>query len=377
MSTAIPFSNKAFSVSCPLLLSLYGVIPIAVLVVFFDQATAGGSIREALPQNPVELMFWAILFNFPHIVSSFITLADDEYIPYYKARFWKALKIIIPPVLFINIAVPMFTSPSVANSIYTLLFVFTASYTMFHLLSQQFGIGMMMMKVRPTMLYEVWRWLSTLSASMVYFMVFTKPHLQGVNFGTFTAYEVAFTFAGVLVVLGGLAGIKLTQHSQRQLGTVYVYSNVLMLIAIYCFLAAGYDFFVIAIVRFVHDVTAFIIYSTHDQNRNRKTYHNYIYKALSFIKIPPLLLCPILAVIAANSVECGAYLADVMIGFNFGQGETECFIHDFYTISYENPLPATMKIGLQIMFIGGFFHYYIEGFVWKREAIHRHSVKFV
>ena len=66
---------------------------------------------------------------------------------------------------------------------------------------------------------------------------------------------------------------------------------------------------------------------------------------------------------------------DFGLGFNPALN-SECFATHFYTPSVENPLPDYMRVGMQIMFVCGFFHYHIEGFVWKREAIHRHSIAF-
>ena len=370
-----PLMSREFRVNSYLLLSLYTIIPVAILTVLVDKLFLGNVLRDHyLPSNPATLLVWAIVFNFPHIVSSLVTLADDEYIPYYKKRFGKALMIIIAGVLLVNVLLPMVLEPKYATGLYGLFFIFFATYTMYHVLSQQFGIGMMLMKVRPTKHYESWRWLSTFATAAMYGMVFAKPNLQAAQFGAYTVYDMALVFALVFVVLATIVGLTLTFGSQRRLGTVYVTTNVIMLIATLSLLYLDYSFFVIAIPRFVHDITAFIIYSTHDQNRNREVQHNYIYRFLSFLSIPPIILCPLLAIVLANSVECGAYMLDVGLGFS--HIASECVVSRFYHPVVENGLPLSMQVGLQIMFICGFFHYHIESFVWKREAIHRHSVAF-
>ena len=76
------------AVSQRMLLALYAVIPITLLIAAVDTwALNGYLLQNYLPSNPASLLLWAIIFNFPHIISSFITLADDEYIPYYRRRF--------------------------------------------------------------------------------------------------------------------------------------------------------------------------------------------------------------------------------------------------------------------------------------------------
>jgi hypothetical protein len=377
-TTAVPSSSKPLAVNSHLLLALYGFIPLSILVVLVDQLFLSGVLKDQyLPSNPATLMWWAIIFNFPHIVSSLVTLADKEYIQFYKKRFTKALTIIIAVVLGINILIPLLF-PGVLSTASTFLFlVFFSGYTMYHVLSQQFGIGMMLMKVRPTTSYEVWRALATVASTLMYGMVFViwteTPVL-----GEFSAFDIMKVIAGIFCVLTVMQGIYITRTSQRDLGKWYVYSNLLMLVTSYGLLLAGYGFFVIAIPRFVHDLTAFIIYSTHDQNRNRDQVRNYFYRALKFIPIPILFLCPILAIVIAHSVQCGSLYIDLLLGFDKAAFElNECPFDRYYQpTGINNGIPPYMQFWAQIMFICGLFHYHIEAFVWKREAIHRHSVAF-
>src|SRR5690554_1462412 len=87
--TRVPIKVK---VSSPFLLSLYAIIPLCFLLVLFDYLFFGNQLRDTyLPKNPATLVIWAIIFNFPHITSSLITLIDDEYIPFYKKRFTRVL----------------------------------------------------------------------------------------------------------------------------------------------------------------------------------------------------------------------------------------------------------------------------------------------
>ena len=246
---------------------------------------------------------------------------------------------------------------------------------MYHVLSQQFGIGMMMMGVRPDNRYEHWRYLSATAATLMYLLAFAGPNLKSIHLGEFNLYFIIQTIAAVFVVLASFAGVRLLRDATKRLGAMYVASNILMLYAVWVLCWMEYSVFVVLIPRFVHDLTAFIIYSVHDHNRNRESQHNFIYKALSFLPFAPVILCPLIAIVLANAVECGAYFLDFSLGFNPAVN-SECFATHFYTPAVANPLPDHMRIGMQIMFICGFFHYHIESFVWKRESIHRHSLTF-
>ena len=378
MSSAITLSNEQpqAAVSRLLLLSLYSVIPITILlavidVVFLDRLL----ITQYLPSNPSSLLLWAIIFNFPHIISSFVTLADDEYIPYYKKRFSRALMIIVVAVLTVNMVLPAVLPKPFADGFYLLFFAFFAAYTMYHVLSQQFGIGMMLMKAKPGPTYEWWRYLSTVASTAMYGMVFAKGPLMQVAFGSYTLFHAVLLFAGLFVVLATAVGFYFSRSSKSQIGSYYIYSNLLMVVTTYGFLLAGYDIFVLLIPRFVHDITAFLIYSTHDKNRNQNVKHNYIYKFLSFIPLSPLILCPVIAIVLANFIECSAFFIDLSLGFNV-LASSECQLSRIYQPHVSNGLPFSMQLGMQVMFICGLFHYYIEGFVWKRDAIHRHCLSF-
>jgi len=373
---AVSFSQAESTVSSPLLLSIYGVVPLFAILIGLDVLVFESAVKAYLPSNPKVLIWWAIIFGFPHIVSSFVTLADSEYVAYYKDRFWKALKIILVGVFAVDIVIPLVAPGFIGNGIYALFLLFFATYSMYHVLSQQFGVGAMMMKVRPgTVAYERWRRTATVAATALYLVALIRPNLESAVLGGVTLYDVMLGVAGVFAVISGYIGWSLTKESKRQLGTAYVLSNVLMLISVFVFALLDYSFFVLVVPRLIHDFTAFVIYSTHDQNRNREVQHNYIYRFLSFLPIPPLFLCVPLAVLIGASVECGSYFLDFSLGFDPGT-LSECGLSHYYSPTVDSPLPASMQIGLQIMFICGFFHYYIEGFVWKREAIHRHSVPF-
>lgn len=333
---------RKFQINSRLLLSLYLIIPFCIVVVILDQFVFDQVLlKQYLPVQPAEWAFWVLVFNFPHIVSSLVTLADKEYISFYKKRFGTALLVITVGILALT-ALLMALPPVLAQNVYGVFFAFFATYTMYHVLSQQFGIGMMLMKVRPCKQYEHWRWLSTITTTGMYAMVFGRGQMDAIFIGGFSAYDIANVVAGIALVAATFIGFRLTQQSQRQLGTYYVYSNMAMLIATFVFMQMEYTVFVIAIPRFVHDLTAFIIYSTHDQNRNAEKKTNYIYKALAILPLPPLLLCPLLAIGLAGSIE---WYMPILL----------------FKVFY---------------FICSFFHYYIEGFVWKRDAIHRHAVTF-
>ncbi len=358
------------------LLSLYAIIPVTFIFIGLDWALFDFQFRDHwLPKNPTDLVLWAIIFSFPHITSSFITLADKDYLKFYRGRLIKGLGIAGAFVLTANVLAPLVLADQQLERLAIVFFLTYATYTMYHLLSQQFGLGMMMMRAPRTSLFQVWRWSSTLVAVGVYILAYGgwllgNRQITGMAMAQWIDYGIVFFLVGAIAF-----GLWQALYSQTQLGKQYLYANLAMLVAIY--LALKLDYLIVAIIipRFVHDITAFVIYSVHDHNRNRQQSHNLIYRALRFIPISPLLLCIPLAILVANGIECGFYLVDSALGFDT-RGISECFFRKDYRTNDLNHLPASMALWAQVLFIASFFHYYLEGFVWRQDSIHRHAVNF-
>jgi len=107
--------------------------------------------------------------------------------------------------------------------------------------------------------------------------------------------------------------------------------------------AAGYPFLLVIIPRFIHDATAFAVYAVHDHNRNLTTKYNVIYRVLAPLHISPALLCIPLAIALSW----------------------------YFTA---NQMDSTWVMGFLLFF--ALLHYYMEAYMWKREAPHRKNVAF-
>jgi len=109
----------------------------------------------------------------------------------------------------------------------------------------------------------------------------------------------------------------------------------------YLFILTGYIFLAFFAVRFIHDLSAFAFYATHDQNRNSTQRKNYIYKLLEIVPLPVLILTPLVAV-------GFAYLARVTTD--------------------------GLTIGYVVLVLLGMSHYYLESIMWKRDTPHRKHI---
>jgi len=325
----------ALSVSGNLLTALYCIIPVCAAVVVIDMLLLDQALmRNYLPSSPEQWLIWAVAFDTPHILASFFSFADKEYYRSYKSRVLKTLAIVSIAVVLFTLVVPV-AAPSALARLLTILFsAFVITYTMYHVLSQQLGVALSMMKIRPGKLYSPFRWCATLSGTFMYSLAVVDHDLYfvGVRFGAI--FEL---LAPAFIAISCVLGHNLAKDSKSAKGTLYLYSNLAMLIVAYAFWSWGYGVFVIAVPRFVHDITAFYIYSVHDHNRNLQTRHNYIYRTVYFLS--PLIVCPVLA-----------------MGLSIALEQSALFVAPLLIVTL--------------------LHYYVEGFIWRGDTLHRRQVAF-
>lgn len=324
------------------LLALYGVIPVTLLIVAVDLTRLDQwLLHQWLPSYPAHWAFWTLVFNMPHITASLLIMADRDYLQVYRRPFFWPLLIIVAAILF----VPMLFGD-------TLFLIILALYTMYHVLSQQFGISLMLLRRRPDRLFESWRWLSTLGGTLMYLSIYSgmiraDATLLGLPLRAMVEVAVITMVAATLPLV-----MLLSKRSPNRLASWYLWGNFAMLVTGCGYWLLGYTVFVILGPRIIHDLTAFTIYAVHDQNRNASQRHNLVYRLLAFTRLPPALLCPLVAMGVAWLV------------FDVGMGiRLDLFGHD-------------VQPALFLLYLCTFMHYYMEGRVWKRSSLHRRSVAF-
>lgn len=332
--TAYTRSAAPLAVSGNMLTALYFIIPACAAVVLIDMLLLNQALKSYLPTKPEHWLIWALVFDTPHILASFFSFADKEYYRFYKSRVLKALVGFSIAVVLFTMIVPAVLPGALARLLMIVFSGFVITYTMYHVLSQQLGVAISMMKIRPGKLYGPLRWCATLSGTFMYTLAVIDDDLyfMSVRFGAI--FEL---LAAIFVAISCVLGYRLAKESTNGKGALYLYANLAMLVAVYAFWELGYGAFVIIVPRFVHDITAFYIYSVHDHNRNLQTRHNYIYRSFSFLS--PLILCPVLAVVLSVVLESSVLLVA--------------------------PLMALALL-----------HYYTEGFIWRGDTLHRRQVAF-
>ncbi|MFD1700027.1 hypothetical protein ACFSB1_11875 [Halopseudomonas phragmitis] len=330
-TTTLPVLRE---VDCRWLLGLYALIPLVLLIVLLDSLPGGGWLRRSLPNDPMHWPFWTLVFGLPHIVASFVSMADRDYLQHYRRR------LLWPLLGFAALSTLGYVGPQPLS--YQLLFVFLAFYTIYHVLAQQLGLSLMMLGIAPSPVFRAWKWLSVLAGFAIYMNVYGATYIGRLSLGSLDIYLMLRYMAAALCAAVMVLAWQLTWQARHRIGVWYLWGNVALLLSAFVINEAGYTLFVILIPRVIHDVTAYIIYISHDSNRNRQQPVNLIYRMARVTRLPVWLLLPLLSGLIA------------------------------YVLTYYQQLPL---IGIVILTLS-FLHYYVEGFIWRTPNPHRSYLAF-
>ncbi|QJD59362.1 hypothetical protein HG264_10820 [Pseudomonas sp. gcc21] len=330
------FDRPLQVLDCRWLLALYAVVPVSLALVLIDSLVLDGRLlRQHIPVDPMQWPFWTVIFGLPHIVASLLTMADSEYISHYRRS------LLLPFMGFAGLTSLAIFGPQPLGE--QSMFIFLAFYTIYHVLAQQLGLTLMMMGVPPSGVFKTWKWLSILCGFVIYVTVYSASLLGYELFAGVSAFEFLMAIAGLMCAAVIVLAFRLTRTSRNRIGVWYLWSNVAMLTSVLLIHEIGYTLFVILIPRVIHDITAFMIYITHDTNRNRAAPVNLVYRLTHFSKLPPIIVLP------AASIAIAYVLTS---------------LQDDYRLAVVFALTITLV------------HYYFEGFIWRGGNPHRQHIEF-
>jgi len=331
MSNILDWRHRQIAIDSRFLLAINAIIPLSLLLVVADIYLLGGVVKGFLPTKPEDYVWFSFIFNLPHIVASFVTYADREYVAHYKRQLGRSAMLCIG-----------LSAAIMAVGGLDVFMVCFAVFTVYHLIMQQYGISLMLMKRRQNIVFQFWRWLS-LAAGATMFLSVYRPT------ATWPMTNIPLDMAGYMLLLLAMpfAVIYYWQHVRgpdvSATSKTYYIASCAIVVAACAACAAGYPFFLIMIPRFIHDVTAFTFYAVHDHNRNLTTSHNWLYRWLRPLHISPLVLCLPL------SVALTWYFA----------------MHEYNSFG----------VMIFLLFIT-LVHFHMEGYMWKRDTPHRKNITF-
>jgi hypothetical protein len=319
-----------------LLMSFFMLAPFLVVIALFDMLFFEKKFFEYLPNQPQEWAFWFVIFSLPHIISSFITIIDTQNIKLYKKKISGSILILVILSIIILGVVPSYLDPVDSYYYQVTIFGIYSFFTLYHVTTQQLGIGLIISKTKPTRIFKYYKVICVASAySMFVLVLFSNGFSRTQSWIISAGYCTVFC----LLVAACLLGLRLS-NNQCYLGKYYIFLNLNMFISVYLFAYFNYDIFALLIPRVIHDLTAFCIYANHDTNKfqlSKNTQQiNTIYSLFHKTKLPIYVLSPTVGISIA-------FLINNYLGM--------------FTI--------------YVLFVCDFLHYYVESFIWKNRGTHR------
>ncbi len=320
MNASIP-AGRLFSMPYALLLPL---LPMAAIFLLLLPATPAHRIPEQFP-------LWAFFFGLPHIVSSFQTMCDAEYLAAYRQRAARLLCILFLPLALVSAGVPA-----------SLLLVVVLILTQHHIVAQQYGMSVAVARMRPTLAFAVCKWSTIGLGVLATFQTYAANEFEGTaQFSVLTALagHLAWPMLMLMLASGGLL-VWRSRHSSA--GAVIFAMNVLLFAtALLLIFHTPYALAGLMLVRILHDVSGFVVYIGHDAARNATRRWNVLYRAIPFLPV---------------------WLLNLAFAIGLAAGLTYC----------ANRVAAIgwLVTGLTLA------HYYMESFIWRGPTPHRQHFKF-
>jgi hypothetical protein len=301
----------------------YLIVPALLLLVGLDRTSLGGVLQESLPANPQQILLYALIFGFPHIVGSYGSLVDRQYIRHYKSHLLKGSVVALMVAIAVVKALPISAGALIFNTL-----------TAYHTIGQQSGIARAFLRTGNT-LYPYWRHCVTAVACLL-------PTYMATHLGLLPNEYIGALHLVLMLLSAASLGLALLiswQH-RRVSGWQHMASTQALLLSCIFFVDSGYPALTFMAPQVVHDITAFTIYIKHDRARALSTANssNLLYRLLAPAPGHILWLLPVLSIaIGAMLVQAGL---DVVV--------------------------VWMTMG----------HYLFEASLWKRGSLHRMYLQF-
>lgn len=314
---------QPIEISSRWLLAVYGIIPVLVGVVCIDMLFFSKSLLPYMGFESMFLPLYLLLFELPHIIASLLGFADRDYRRHYYWHLYIGLPLLLGAMYLLF----------QYNQLWAIFLYFVA--TMYHVIKQQTGIALILGTPRSST-FQIWTYTAIVATGLTYALIVLADAVST----NILSLAQPVIYLLLFVSLG--AGMWQWRQTKTASGSWYVLATTAMLLASFGMLLLGYLFFAFFVIRFVHDVTAFIFYSAHEHNRNFETFQNPLYALCRHIPVPIFVLVPVISIGGAYAIR---------------------------TLTDGTALAWLVVIGL------GFVHYYLESVMWKRDSPHREYIR--
>jgi hypothetical protein len=329
------------AVSFRLLLALYAIIPLCLIIQWVDSQFFNYSFQQSLPSSPKHFILFQILLGTPHIVASAVILTtNSEYFKFYR---FKVLMMTLALAIFFGIGSQVFSHRA--------LYVLVASWTVFHVLKQQYGIARGVCRL-PEWACCLHLSLAVSAGVLVYIGIFMHKSLDVQQ-----TEWVQYISGGLCL---GLFLITVLCHRlvPSSFGKKFMWANTFLVLSSFYLYIQQYYFLAILVPRLVHDATAYVFYVVHDYNRHHIQPQNFLYRWATKCHVNIFIVLPAVSFLLAYVLQAhGDYYFDLLTDFFFG-------------------VELRKVISLGLLGYLALMHYYTEAFTWKKDSPYRQFITF-
>lgn len=334
-------SSPRLPVSFQFLLSLYGIVPLCLIAVWLDRFGFDHALRDILPSSPGHFLLFQLLFGTPHIIASNLLLfSHADYVNTFKTK-------LIGMTLFIAV----FFGIGSLFIPYRVLYIISASWTVYHVLKQQHGVAKAVCRL-PSQAFYLQLWLSISAGVFIYMGIFLKNSLEPAEAEWVLHIATALTLA--LIVSTAVC----QKHVHNRLGMRFLWANTLLVVVSLYVYSQQYYFLAILMPRLVHDITAYSFYVSHDVNRHGEAPQNGLFKLAAFCHLPVALVIPLLSFLLTYLLQ------------NYGDEWVNLITQTLFSTQIYKAVTVGLIGYLALM------HYYTESFVWAAGSPLRRYIRF-
>ena len=333
--------GNQFAVSFRFLLSLYAIVPLCVLIQLLDRFEFDSALRDMLPSSPSHFLLFQILFGTPHIIASNLLIGSHgDYLAAFKSK-----------IIGMTVFIIVFFGIGSLFIPYTVLYVITACWTVYHVLKQQHGIAKAVCRL-PNRAFYVQLWLSVIAGIFIYIGIFLKNSL------TVDQADGILQAASVLTAALLISTLICQKYAPNRFGQWFLWANTLLVVSSWYLYAQHYYFLAILIPRLVHDITAYTFYVSHDVNRHGKQPQNGLYKLASACRLPVAAVLPLLSFLLTYLLQA------------YGDDLVNLIMQTLFATQIYKAVTLGLLGYLALM------HYYTEAFVWSAGSPLRRYIYF-
>lgn len=334
-------SELKLAVSFRLLLALYAIVPLCLLLQIGDGLFFDDYLLEVLPSAPAHFLLFQILFGTPHIIASSLLLAtNNDYLKFYKAK-----------IIGMSLFIILFFGVGSLLIPYKVLYIITASWTVYHVLKQQHGVARGLCRL-PNREFYLLLWLSIAAGIFIYMGIFLKNSLTDQQAEWIRHAAASFTIGLVL------SSVLVQRYVKSTDGKWFLWANTLLIVCCFYMFTQKYYFLAILMPRLVHDTTAYVFYVTHDYNKHHLKPQNFLYQYAKRCNIHVFVVLPLLSLALTFILQL---YGDDMVNF---------------ISQYILGIEVRKAVTLGLIGYLSLMHYYTEAFMWKNGSPLRQFIRF-